>query len=92
MRHPGQVKGIAALVGYVPDAGDADIHALARLPVFMASGRDDPRVPLARVAVDAERLRQTGARLDYRVYETEHRLNLQGMRDLKRWWDERVTE
>jgi phospholipase/carboxylesterase len=91
MHHPGLVKGIAGLVGFVPVESDAAIETLALegLPIFMAVGKRDAYIPVARTASCSETLRAAGADLEYHAYETGHRLNAQGMRDLKAWWQER---
>lgn len=91
MRHPGLVQGIAGLVGFVPvECGDAvAVSALEGLPIFMAVGKEDPYIPHSRSQNCAQTLRDAGAELDYHEYETEHRLDAQGMRDLKDWWRRR---
>jgi phospholipase/carboxylesterase len=92
MRNPGLVKGIAGLVGFVPVQCDdaVRIAALSELPIFMAVGRQDPLIPYTRSQACARTLRATGADLTYREYETGHRLNAQGVRDLRAWWGERI--
>lgn len=88
MMHPGLVKGIAGLVGFVPVQCDAaiDTSALAGLPIFMAVGVEDPYIPHTRAQNCAQTLRASGADLAYHEYDTGHRLNAQGMRDLNGWW------
>jgi predicted esterase len=89
MSFPGLVQGIAGLVGFVPVESDAAVEtrALKRLPIFMAVGKEDTLIPFKRTQSCALTLRSAGADLDY--YDTGHRLNAQGMRDLKAWWGER---
>jgi phospholipase/carboxylesterase len=91
MRHPDLVKGIAALVGFVPtDCNDVlSIRPLKGLPVLMIVGKDDPFIPRERSQACAATLRATGTQLVYREYDTGHRLNAEGMRNLKQWWRER---
>jgi phospholipase/carboxylesterase len=93
LRHPGIVQGIAGLVGFVPIERDAaaETTALRGLPIFIAVGREDRYIPLARSQGCAQTLRTAGADLAYTEYDTGHRLNAQGMRDLKAWWQERRT-
>lgn len=90
MGHPGLVKGIAGLVGFVPVQCDAAVETavLRGLPIFMAVGIEDPYIPHVRARNCAQTLRDTGADLSYREYEAGHRLNSQGVRDLKTWWEE----
>lgn len=80
------VKGIAGLVGFVPVGVDPTPRPLAGLPIFMAVGRTDPTIPLEIAQLCAQTLRAAGAQLDERVYDTGHKLNADGMRDLKDWW------
>ena len=88
MATPGLVKGVAGLVGFVPVQSDAavDTRVLKDLPIFMAVGIDDPHIPYARTKSCVETLKASGADLTYHEYPTAHRLNAQGVRDLRRWW------
>lgn len=90
MRQPGLVQGIAGLVGFVPgECGDAVKTAVLRdLPIFMAVGKQDPLIPYERAQACAQTLTEAGANLNYHDYETGHKLNAQGMRDLKAWWQQ----
>ena len=93
MQQPDLVKGIAGLVGFVPVACEEAIDTLALLdlPIFMAVGKEDPLIPFERAENCARTLRATGADLTYREYDTGHRLNAQGMRDLTAWWQARAA-
>jgi phospholipase/carboxylesterase len=88
MGHPDLVQGIAGLVGFVPVECDAaiEIAVLKNLPIFMAVGRTDRYIPFTRAQGCAQTLRDSGADLTFRDYDTGHRLNAQGVRDLKSWW------
>jgi phospholipase/carboxylesterase len=88
MRHPGLVRGIAGLVGFVPMECDDLLAAepLEGLPIFMAVGKQDPRIPYSRSLACAHTLQMVGADLSYHEYEMEHRLNTRAMRDLEAWW------
>lgn len=94
MRQPELVQGIAGLVGFVPTEADAVLaaKALKGLPILMAVGKEDERIPYAVSQASAQALRNTGAELEYYEYDTGHKLNAQGMRDLKQWWAERTGE
>jgi phospholipase/carboxylesterase len=94
MRQPGLVQGIAGLVGFVPVECDAalETNPLKGLPIFMAVGKEDPRIPWARAQACAQTLRAAGAKVEYHEYDTGHKVNVQGMRDLKQWWREREKE
>ena len=88
MRNPGLIRGIAGLVGFVPEAcaTPSTLAPLEEMPIFMAVGLEDRLVPYERALVCADVLRQANARLTYNEYKTGHKLNSQGMRDLHDWW------
>ncbi len=91
MRHPGIVKAIAGLVGFVPEDCDTPqtLSALQNLPIFMAVGKQDKRIPYERSQKCATTLRNAQADLSYHEYDTGHKLNVQGTKDLTRWWSMR---
>ena len=93
MRQPELVKGIASLVGFMPrEVDDAIVEArLADIPVFMAVGTEDERIPLEIARECGKAVRAAGAFLEYREYDTGHKLNGAGMRKLKQWWAERAA-
>ena len=93
IQHPGLITGIAGLVGFAPAECDDALHSapFRGMPIFMAAGRHDPLIPLERAVACARTLRDGGAFLDYHEYDTGHKLNARGLRDLKRWWRERSS-
>lgn len=93
LQNPGLVQGIASLVGFVPRQVDEAINraALCDVPVFMAAGTQDDRVPLAVAQNSAAAVRAMGAFLEYREYDTGHKLDAAGMRKLQSWWQERLN-
>ena len=94
IREPERFQGIASLVGFMPQrVEDAiDNARLADLPVFMAVGTEDDRVPLEIAREAGKAVRAMGAFLAYREYDTGHKLNGDGMRKLKQWWAERAAD
>jgi phospholipase/carboxylesterase len=90
-QYPEVAQAIAGLVGFVPSESEAVVRKrpLAQLPVYLAVGRQDERIPLSKSRQAADLLRQAGADVAYHEYNTGHRLNSQGMRDLEAWWQER---
>lgn len=89
---PGWIKGIASLVGFMPlQVEDAIDNALLEdVPVFMAVGTRDERIPVEMARECGKAVRAMGAFLEYREYDTGHKLNGEGMRKLKQWWTERA--
>jgi phospholipase/carboxylesterase len=94
IHYPRLVKGVAALVGFLPmDCDDiAVVEPLADMPIFMAVGKEDERIPYERSVSCAHSLHLAGADLEYHEYETGHRLDRQGMRDLQQWWQARAAD
>lgn len=94
MREPERVQGIASLVGFMPLGVEEAIETarLADLPVFMAVGTEDERIPLEIARECGKAVRAAGAYLEYREYDTGHKLNGEGMRKIKSWWAERAAE
>lgn len=93
IRQPERIQGIASLVGFMPLGVDEAIDAarLTDLPVFMAVGTEDERIPLEIARECGKAVRATGAYLEYREYDTGHKLNGAGMSKLKQWWADRAT-
>ena len=90
LRRPELVRGIAALVGFAPDAPDELVAGrLSGLPVFMATGTEDPTVPLDVSRRAADLLRRTGADLEHHEYEIGHKLSAAGLADLQAWFQAR---
>ena len=91
MSHPGLVQAVAGLVGFVPAdcQQPANLNSLRELPIFMAVGSKDPLIPTDQSSHCAQVLRQAGAQLTLREYDTGHKLNGQGFRDLQTWWADR---
>ena len=88
MRNRGLVQAIAGLVGFIPDAcaTPSNLAALSNLQIFMAVVLEDKLVPFERALGCATVLRQANAQLSFNEYNTSHKLNAQGMRDLHDWW------
>jgi phospholipase/carboxylesterase len=91
IKHRELVQGIAGLVGFMPEGETSSRASLQGLPIFMAVGKNDPMIPYERSRMCKRALIDAGARLDYHEYDTAHRLNAQGVRDLKEWWASRAT-
>ena len=91
IRQPGLVKGIAGLVGFVPEQSETALETspLEDLPIFMAVGTQDERIPPKYARQGAKIIKTAAAQLDYHEYDTGHKLNAQGMRDLTEWWHKR---
>jgi phospholipase/carboxylesterase len=76
-------QGIIALAGFLPDGDAAN---LGGLPVFWGHGTLDTRVPIERARSDVGRLRRVGAAVQFCEAEVDHRVGVECMRGLRRWW------
>ncbi|MCB8942241.1 MAG: dienelactone hydrolase family protein [Ardenticatenaceae bacterium] len=91
IRQPGLVQGIAGLVGFVPKQTETALETspLQDLPIFMAVSTQDERIPTKYARQGAKIIKTADAQLEYHEYDTGHKLNAQGMRDLAAWWGKR---
>lgn len=76
-------QGIIALAGLLPDG---EIGRLRHIPIFWGHGTQDSLVPIEAARADVERLRQAGAAVQMCEAEVGHRVGVECMRGLKRWW------
>lgn len=88
---PRLVAGAVALAGFIPEAARdwAAPGKLAGKPVLILHGVEDETVPVAQAREARNVLEAAGADVTYREYEVGHKLNAQGISDLKAWWSGR---
>ena len=87
MRNKRPIQGIVSLVSFMPeDAAPELSHSLVDMPILQMVGRKDDTIPLDIGRKCGQQLIQYGARLDYREYDTGHKLNSRGLKDLAAWW------
>jgi phospholipase/carboxylesterase len=87
LREPALAAAVVGLAGFLPYEAKQWLapDRLAGKPVFMAHGTEDETVPVARAREAAETLREAGADVELREYAVGHKVNAEGMRDLKAW-------
>jgi phospholipase/carboxylesterase len=88
LRHPERLAGLAGLSGYVPlaDTTAAERHAANQdTPVFLAHGRSDGVVPLARGAAGRDLLQSLGQPVEWHDYPMEHSVCMEEVQALNRW-------
>ena len=88
LRHPQTLAGLAGLSGYVPLAATtaAERHeANARTPLFLAHGRHDGVVTLARGTAGRDLLRGLGQPLEWHEYPMEHAVCMEEIQALQAW-------
>ena len=88
LRHTERLAGLVGLSGYLPlvDTTVAERSAASMaLPVFLAHGRDDTVIPLARAAASRDALQSLGCVVDWHEYPMAHSVCQQEVGDLNRW-------
>lgn len=88
LRHPDRLAGLAGLSGYVPlaETTAAERHAANHdTPVFLAHGRSDGVVPLARGAAGRDLLLGLGQPVEWHDYPMEHSVCMEEVQALNRW-------
>ena len=88
LRHAERLGGMVGLSGYLPLASQtaAERHAAnADTPLFLAHGRHDPVIPLARAVASRDALLALGQPLEWHDYPMEHSVSPAELADLNRW-------
>lgn len=88
LRHPERLAGVVGMSGYLPlaDTSAAERSAASMaLPVFLAHGRGDGVVPLARATDARDTLQALGCVVDWHDYPMAHSVCPQEVADLNRW-------
>jgi len=88
LRHSSRLAGLAGLSGYVPlaESSAAEQHAASQgLPIFLAHGRSDGIVPLARGAAGRELLQGLGCKVEWHDYPMEHSVCMEEVVALNQW-------
>jgi phospholipase/carboxylesterase len=88
LRHPERIAGVMALSSYLPiaDKFSAEASAANRdVPVFMAHGRYDPVVPLARAEQSRGVLQSLGYAVEWREYPMPHSVCAEEVTDIGAW-------
>jgi phospholipase/carboxylesterase len=88
LRHAQPLAGMAGLSGYLPlsDTTAQERHsANTQTPVFLAHGRRDGVVPLARGAAGRDLLQGLGQPLQWHDYPMEHSVCMEEVQALQQW-------
>ncbi|WP_016833305.1 alpha/beta hydrolase [Herbaspirillum lusitanum] len=88
LRHPEKLAGLMCLSGYLPLA--AMIEAERRTanhatPVFMAHGRQDPVVVIARAEQSRDMLKALGHDIEWHEYQMQHSVCQEEVDDIGQW-------
>jgi len=98
LREPSRFAGLVALSSWLPDAWqvaepapwrgrDTMREALGELPLFIAHGTEDDRLPVERGQDARDALMRLGATPDYREYAMGHEVRPEALGDLVAWLD-----
>ena len=88
LRYPQALAGVAGLSGYLPLAATtaAERHEANRgTPLFLAHGRSDGVVPMARGEASRDALLALGHEVAWHEYPMEHSVCMEEVSDLNRW-------
>ncbi|NVD99057.1 alpha/beta hydrolase [Massilia sp. BJB1822] len=88
LRHPEQLAGLLCLSGYMPLADKIGVerHAANQAtPIFLAHGRMDPVVPVARALATRELLDSLGYQVEWHEYPMQHSLCLDEVKHINTW-------
>lgn len=88
LRYPERLAGIAGLSGYLPLSAETLTERAAangEVPIFLAHGRSDSVVPLARGIASRDALLAMGYSVEWHEYPMPHTVCPQEIADLNRW-------
>jgi phospholipase/carboxylesterase len=87
LRQPERLAGLACLSGYLPLAAQtaAERNAHHDLPIFMAHGRSDGMIPIARATASRDALTALGYPVEWHEYPMQHSVCAAEIADLNRW-------
>lgn len=94
LRHRERLGGIVGLSGYLPLAATTggERHAAnASTPIFLAHGRMDPVVPIARATASRDALEALGYGVDWHEYSMGHTVSMEEIADLNVWMVRRLA-
>lgn len=88
LRHGERLAGLVGLSGYLPlaDSTAAERHAANHgVPVFLAHGRQDPVIPIARALASRDALLALGHPVEWHEYPMPHSVCGPEVEHLTRW-------
>jgi len=88
LRHSERLAGLLGMSGYLPlaDTTAAERSAAnAGVPIFLAHGRSDPVIALARATASRDALLALGCPVEWHDYPMPHSVCAQEIADINRW-------
>jgi phospholipase/carboxylesterase len=88
--YPERIASLAGLSGFLPDGASAWLSPgrLSGLPVFLAHGTQDERIPVGRARDAVAQLEQAGARVMYCEDEVGHKLSARCFHGLEAFYQQ----
>ena len=91
LTHPEPLAGLVALSTYFATRKSIELdEANAKLPIFVGHGEHDPMVPVQSGERTRDALVKWGYPLEYKTYPIEHSVDMQEIRDIGVWMNERL--
>jgi len=88
LRHPEKLAGLLALSGYLPihtTVADERHSANHDTPIFLAHGRGDPIIPIARAEKSRDILLELGYQVEWHEYMMPHSVCEEEIEDIGAW-------
>ena len=88
LRHAEPLAGLVCMSGYLPLAATTAHErsvASRTVPIFMAHGRSDTVIPLARAVASRDALQALGHSVEWHEYAMPHSVCAEEVADLNRW-------
>ena len=88
LRHAEPLAGLVGMSGYLPLAASTAQErspASAHVPIFMAHGRSDPMIALARAVASRDALLALGHTVEWHEYPMPHSVCAEEEADLNQW-------
>ena len=88
LRYPERLAGLAGLSGYLPLAQTTAAERTSAnrdVPIFLAHGRDDGVVPIARGSASRDALVALGHDVEWHDYAIEHSVCIEEVKELDAW-------
>jgi phospholipase/carboxylesterase len=88
LRYPERLAGLVGMSGYLPLAASTAAErsdAMRDAPIFLAHGRQDGMVPMARGIAARDTLAGLGHNVDWQDYPMDHSVCIEEVTALNRW-------
>jgi phospholipase/carboxylesterase len=86
--NPERIASVAGLSGFLPDGASdwMNPERLKGMPIFIAHGTEDDRVPVEKARLSVEQLEKTGAAVTYCEDKVGHKLSAKCFRSLEAFY------